>query len=127
MLRFPYQPVPLRGPTPPSLAGAMVRWRPFVPVRIMGPSGNSRHFKRALVDPGSDDTIFPLAIANQIGISLRPDTGHVIRWGGQRYSLRFGDAELELSSNGAVWPWPAVVAFSDAPIQYRLLGCSMQW
>ena len=63
MLQFPYQPVPLIGPSPPSLPPtATVHWRPFVPVTIIGTAGRSRYFKRGLVDPGSDDTVFPLAI-----------------------------------------------------------------
>jgi hypothetical protein len=38
MLRFPYQDEALTGPPPPSLpAGAVVRWRPLVPVTILGP------------------------------------------------------------------------------------------
>ena len=95
-----------------------------MPVRVFVADGHSRHFNRALVDPGSDDTIFPAAIVPHIGVTLRPDSGHSLRWGGQRYSLRFGDVELELSDSGVVWRWPAVVGFSDAPLQYRLLGYS---
>lgn len=123
MLQFPYLPVPLVGPVPPSSsAGASCRFRPFVPITIRGPAGQSRYYRRALVDPGSDDTIFPLVIASRIGVKLRPDSGHRLRWTGQAYPLRFGDVQLELSDGTTVWRWPAIVAFCDAPIPYRLLG-----
>jgi hypothetical protein len=60
MLRFPYQDEPLSGPAPPSLApGATVRWRPLVPVTVIGPAGRVRDFGRAVVDPAADDTVFP--------------------------------------------------------------------
>ena len=45
MLRFPYQDELLTGPPPPSLPpGATVRWRPLVPVTIIGPTGLLRNF-----------------------------------------------------------------------------------
>jgi len=122
MLQFPYQDEPLRGPPPPSLpATATVRWRPLVPVTISGPAGR-RFFPRALFDPGADDTLFPLALAGLLGVTLRSDTAHGVRWRGQGFPLRFGDVELELSDGSQVWQWPAVVGFSPAPIRYPLLG-----
>jgi hypothetical protein len=107
MLRFPYQDEALTGPPPPSLpAGAVVRWRPLVPVTIFGPGGLFRDFGRAVVDPAADDTVFPLDTVQRLGIALRPDTGHRIRWRGQLHPLRFGDANLLLTDNGSVWRWP---------------------
>lgn len=98
MLQFPYQPVPLVGPTPPSLAAkTTAHWRPFAPMTIIGPNGRSRYFNRALIDPGSDDTVFPIAIVGRIGVTLRPDVGHRLRWRGQLYELRFGDVELQMT------------------------------
>jgi hypothetical protein len=127
MLRFPYQDELLTGPAPPSLAaGATVRWRPLVPVEIFGPSGLSRQFTRAVVDPAADDTVFPLDTARQIGAVLRPDTGHRVRWRGQLHPLRFGDVELVLEDGTRIWRWPAVIGFSPAQIRYPILrtaGC----
>lgn len=117
-LRYPYQPVALKGPHP---SGAAIFWRPFLPVRIIGATG-TRYFAQALLDPGSQDTIFPLAAHRRIGASLRPDAGHVLRWRGTTYPLRFGDVELELGDQSTVWTWPAVIGFSDAPPPYVLLG-----
>jgi hypothetical protein len=123
MLRFPYQDEPLTGPPPPSLpSGATVRWRPLVPVDILGPTGLVRHFGRAVLDPAADDTVFPLDTAQRIGARLRPDTGHRIRWRGQLHPLRFGDVELVLADDVSVCRWPAVVGLSPAPLRFPLLG-----
>jgi hypothetical protein len=124
MLRFPYLPEPLGGPPPPSLpAGATVRWRPLLPVHIIGPTGQVRYFPRALFDPGADDTIFPMDLVPSLGVILMPETGQGVRWRGQRHPLRFAHVELELSDeSSSVWRWPAIVGFSPAPIRYPLLG-----
>lgn len=123
MLRFPYLDEPVAGPAPPSLpAGAAVRWRPLVPVTITGPSGLVWDFGRAVLDPASDDTVFPLDTARRIGARLRPDTGHRVRWRGQLHPLRFGDLQLLLTDNSSTWRWPAVVGFSPAPLRYPILG-----
>ena len=125
MLRFPYQDEPLTGRPPPSLpASASVRWRPLVPVTIIGPTGKRRIFSRAVVDPGADDTIFPLAVSSLTDVTLRVDTGHSLRWRGQGFSLRFGDVELELTDGVETCRWPAVVGFSLAPLRYPILGLS---
>lgn len=125
MLRFPFQDEPLSGRPPPSLpASATVRWRPLVPVRIIGPTAKSRIFSRAVLDPGADDTVFPLAVTGLIDAALRSDTGHSLRWRGKGYALRFGDVELELSDGTATWRWPTVVGFSFAPLRYPILGLS---
>ena len=123
MLQYPYQPVPLVGAAPPSLPPtATARWRPFAPVTIIGPTGTSRHFRRALVDPGADDTVFPLQLVERLGVVLRPDASHKLRWRGQMYQLRYGDAELQLGDGDISYRWTTVVCFSDAPISYRILG-----
>jgi hypothetical protein len=125
MLIFPYQDEPLTGPGPPSLpAGATVRWRPLVPVTVVGPTGLMRSFSRAVADPGADDTVFPLDTAQRIGARLLPETGHQVRWRGQAHPLRFGDVDLVLDDGSAVWRWRAVVGFSPAPLRYPILGNS---
>ena len=73
MLAFPYQSEPLTGPAPPSLpSGSTVRWRPLVPVRVLGASGRSRFFPRAVFDPCADDTVLEMGLVTVLGISLRP-------------------------------------------------------
>lgn len=116
MLQVAYQDEPLSGPPPPSLpSSSAVRWRPLVPVLIVGLTGKQRFFSRAVLDPGADDTVFPLAIANLLGVSLHAPTGHGLRWRGQAHPLRFGNVDLELSDGIEVRRWPAVIAFSPAP------------
>jgi hypothetical protein len=74
------------------------------------------------LDPGSDDTIFPLDAADLIRARLRSAAKHSVRWRGRRYALAFGDVQLELIGDAEIWRWPAVIGFSDAPIRYPLLG-----
>jgi hypothetical protein len=123
MLRFPYQDEPLGGPAPSSLpAGALVRWRPLVPLDIVGPTGAVQHFGRAVVDPAADDSVFPLVTARWVNVTLRANTGHRVRWRGQAHALRFGDVELVLNDGNSAWRWRTVVGFSPAPIRYPILG-----
>jgi hypothetical protein len=123
MLRFPFQAEPLTGVAPPTLPpGSTVRWRPLVPVEVVGPTGISRQFGRAVVDPAADDTVFPLDTAARIGVRFLPDTGHGVRWRGQLHPLRFADVEWVLDDGVSVLRCPAVVAFSPAAIRYPILG-----
>lgn len=125
MIEFPYQDEPLAGPPPPSLpASSSVRWRPLVPVTIFGPTGKHRLFSRAVLDPSADDTVFPFAVASLLGVVLRPPSGHGLRWRGHSHPLRFGDVQLQLSDGVQSCRWPAVIAFSPAPIRYPILGLS---
>jgi hypothetical protein len=123
MLRFFYQDELLTGPAPPSLpAGAVVRWRPLVPITIIGTGGLLRDYGRAILDDAADDTVVPIDTASRIGVRLRPDTGHRVRWRGQLHALRFGDVELLLTDNRSACRWPAIVGFSPAPLRYPILG-----
>ncbi len=81
------------------------------------------NFVRALVDSGADDTVLPLDVADLLGVSFLPATGHSLRWRGQRQPMRFGQVTLELADDeGNALAWPAVVAFTNTPISYPLLG-----
>jgi len=95
---------------------------PLILVEVAGPAGISRHDSRAVADPAADDTVFTLDTARRIGVVLRPDTGHRVRWRGQSHALRFGDVEPVLSDGVTTWRWPAVVGFSPAPLRYPILG-----
>jgi len=123
ILRFPYQDELLTGPAPPSLPStATTRSRPLLPVTIFGPTGLFRDYGRAVLDPASDDTVFPLDTAARLGIALRPDTGHRVRWRSQLHPLRFGDAQILLTDFAVAWRWSAVLGFSPAPLRYPILG-----
>lgn len=125
-LQFPYLPVPLGGPPPPTLPpGAASRWRPLIPVRVSNPdTGTFRDFDRVLADSGADDTIFPMGLARTLGIVLLPDSsgGHTIVWGGSRHPIRYGDVSLEVSDGASTLCWTARVAFTPATLRYPLLG-----
>jgi hypothetical protein len=51
-----------------------------------------------------------------------PESGHAVRWRGQSYPLRFADVALELSDGLETCQWSAVVAVSQAPLRYPILG-----
>ncbi len=123
MLRFAYQEELLSGPVPPSMpANSVVRYRPLVPITIIGPGNASFSFERALLDTGSDDSVFPIDVAKRLGIRLKPLTGHGMRWRGLFHAIRFGDVDLALSDTISIWQWGAVIGFSPAPIRYPILG-----
>ena len=90
---------------------------------VQGPTGRSATFGRALVDPGADDTVLPLDVAELLAVFFFPATNHSLRWRGQRYPLRYGHVTLELVDDETnVLTWPAVAAFTAAPLRYPLLG-----
>jgi hypothetical protein len=125
MLVFSYQPEPLSGPAPPSMpASATLRWRPLIPVILLDSTGLPLNFSRAVVDPAADDTVFPVGALSQLSLKVRADTGHRVRWRGQPFALQFADVEIALTNGIDVWTWPAVVAFSPAPLPYPILGRS---
>jgi len=75
--------------------------RPEVPVIILGPSGRDTYL--GLVDAGSDHTIFPKSIADELGIRLRPATGPPAKvFGGHPVSLLIGDSSPRADRGGAI-------------------------
>jgi hypothetical protein len=89
-------------------------------IRIRGPA-SSRRLKSALLDTGSQDTLFPAALAEPLGVVLGGEQ-QAIHWRGQRHSVEFHDVELELSQGKIVCRWQARVGFTEAPRSYSLLG-----
>lgn len=51
---FPLRPYRLQAPAP-SLGGSIVRYKPVIPLTVIGPSGQVTH--PALVDSGADDVV----------------------------------------------------------------------
>jgi hypothetical protein len=71
--------------------------RPEVPVTISGPGGSITLI--ALVDTGSDNTIFPKSVADHLQITVESVSGHAANaFGGQRIQLLMGDATLRLEA-----------------------------
>ena len=93
MIRFPYQ---------PDLQTGVPCWRPLVPINVQGPTGRRR--TKAVVDTGSNDTIFPLRLAGVVGIQLGTSITHRVVWHGQSFPLHFETVDLELSDGWAGFP-----------------------
>jgi hypothetical protein len=109
MIRFPYL---------VDLHTGVLCWRPIVPVMVKGFVVRRR--ARAVVDTGSNDSIFPAKLANVLGIALGKSISHALVW--QSFPLQFATVDLELSDGWADFRWSASVGFSAAPIPYALLG-----
>ena len=88
--------------------------RPEIPVKIRGPKGSATYV--GLVDTGSDNTIFPRAVADFLGISLEATSGpQASVFGGQRIRLRTGGAVLSLESGDESMGWNTPVCFFEFP------------
>jgi hypothetical protein len=112
-----------RGKRTPAVSSVRTREsppRPFVSIRIKGPVG-SRRLKSALLDTGSQDTLFPIELSDPLGIVLGEDR-QTIHWHGQGYGVEFQTVELEIVQDAVVWGWRAHVGFTHAPLSYGLLG-----
>jgi hypothetical protein len=85
-------------------------FRPEIEIRLHGPLG-SKVFD-ALVDTGSDNTIFPASAARQLGIPVARTTGPPAEaFGGQEIPLSYAEVELELMHADGCLRWPAPVHF----------------
>jgi hypothetical protein len=117
---FPYLALPTKGPVP-SLAGAMVRYRPIIPVRLVGPLG-TRLFDGCL-DCASDDTIFPLSLARKVGIDLTgAPSGEAHPVGGMIVTYLYAAVTIRLTDGVETCEWKATVGFVDLPLRWALLG-----
>ena len=117
---FSYLPLPTKAPVP-SLGGAMVRYRPIIPVRVFGPLGS--RLVDACVDCGSDDTIFPLSLARKLGIDLTgAPRGQAHPVGGTIVPYVYSAVTLRVSDGAETCEWHATVGFVDLPLRWALLG-----
>jgi hypothetical protein len=119
-MRFPYLPVATLHPVYP-LGGAFLRHYPIVPAQISGPL--AVRLKDCLVDSGADDTIFPLSVAEKVGVDLTgAAVGEARRVGGGSVPYRYAPVILRLSDGQETYQWKAIVGFLDAPMRWSLLG-----
>jgi hypothetical protein len=117
---FPYLPLPTKAPIP-SLGGAVVRYRPVVPVRVFGPLGS--RLLDGCLDCGSDDTIFPLSLARKLGIDLTgAPQGEAHPVGGTIIPYVYAAVTLRVSDGVETYEWQATVGFIDLPLRWALLG-----
>lgn len=111
MIHFPYQ---------PDVHTGIPCWRPLVSLTVA--AGTVKRRIKAVVDSGSNDTIFPLKLANVLGVPLGSTVTHGIVWRGQSFPLQFATVELELSDGWAGFRWTALVGCTPAPLTYPLMG-----
>ena len=86
--------------------------RPEIPATIIGPAGSETFF--GLVDTGSDNTILPKSIADQLGIPLRAASGPpAIVFGGRSLRMLIGEVGFALTSENETYRWAATVQFFE--------------
>jgi hypothetical protein len=117
---FAYLPLPTKGPVP-SLGGAMLRYRPILPVGVFGPLG--LRLLDGCVDCGSDDTIFPMSLARKLGLELTgAPQGESHPVGGAVVPYVYAAVTLGVSDGVETCEWQATVGFVDLPLRWGLLG-----
>lgn len=78
---------------------------------------------RALLDTGSDDCIFPEAIAPRIGVDLSQAQAHTLTpIGGSPSVIRYCEVMLRLADGVEFREWRAWVGFSSLRMRYPVLG-----
>jgi hypothetical protein len=120
-MRFPYRKMDTDHPVF-SLGGVTYRFRPIVPIGIIGP--HRTLFREATPDSGADDTVFPRSWAGSLGIDLtHAPTGKARAANGTPFEYQYADVELQLTIDGnEKFAWRAIVGFSDARRARGLLG-----
>jgi hypothetical protein len=89
-----------------------VLYRPEVTIEVIGPQ--RRETIQALVDTGSDETVFPVSLAHAIGVQLDPMlAGRASAVGGHVVQLIPGEVTLQITQNQQTFRWRAVVGFLD--------------
>ncbi len=115
-------PVPTTWPVP-SLGGAHVRYRPVTTVQLNGPGGTK--VRDALLDTGADDTIFPVSLAQLLGIDLTQAAQRLLHLAGrpQPIPCHFAPVAIRLTDGvSESYEWTAVVGFVASRLHYNLLG-----
>ena len=118
---FPLHAYRVKNPVP-SLGGGTIRYKPIIPITIIGPSGQLA--REALSDSGSDDVVFPLDYAAHIGVDLSTALqGHAGGVGStQPVAILFAPVILLLSDQTETCRWRAVVGFTQARLRLPLFG-----
>ena len=108
-MKFPYRQYHA-APSPTVPSGIL--HRPEVPLRIIGATGAVSVW--ALVDAGSDDTLFPLSVGQMIGATMdATQSWQVAGIGGQAVPIILGEVVLELTDGSRTFRWPAKIGLVD--------------
>ena len=106
------------------VSGSGIAHRPVGTVKIIGPRGVVRW--DALVDTGSDITLLPSVIADDLGIDLAAAELSTIRGvGDQPVDVRDSGVELEITDGAQSFRWDAEVSFlvvDEGESHFALLG-----
>jgi hypothetical protein len=107
----------------PTIPGGVL-YRPEMAIDVIGPMGLET--VRALVDTGSDETVFPASLARAIGVGLDHSLGgQASAVGGHSVELVPGVVTLRIAQNREEFRWEATVEFLDverAEDEVALLG-----
>ena len=105
----------------PSLGGGVVRYKPLIPLTILGPGGQT--LRHVSVDTSADDIVLPSYIAPLLGIDLSSAPQlQASGVGGQTNTLYFAPVILELTDHIDTYHWRATVGFTLAFLKFPLFG-----
>ncbi len=86
--------------------------RPVITIRVVGPKADARW--DALVDSGADETLFPLSLAEVLGVELDEELiSEAAGISGDRLKIQYGDVELRIESDSEIIEWKTTVGFVD--------------
>ena len=112
----------------PSLGGGLVRYKPLIPLTIIGPAG--RTLRLVSVDTSADDIVFPSYIAPLLGVDLsNAPQLQASGVGGHANTLYFVPVILELTDGKDTSRWRAMVGFTSAFLKFPLFGiaCGLEF
>jgi hypothetical protein len=120
-MKFPYRKMDTDAPIY-SLGGVTYRFRPIIPIGIIGPRGTL--FRLATLDSGADDTAFSTSWARSLGIDLtHAPSGKARAANRTPFAYRYAEVELQLTIDGnEKFAWRAIVGFSEGRKARGLLG-----
>lgn len=122
-MNFPYLPYAVRDKAEHYL------YRPVIPVDLAGPHGEVDFY--ALVDTGSDDTLIPKCVADELGLVTNEErVEEVTGIGGERIAVVQADVELRVSDGHETVFWNAavgVVAGRDGGATTSSWGTAPVW
>jgi hypothetical protein len=86
--------------------------RPVITIRIIGPKSEARW--DALVDTGADETLFPISLANLLGVELdQRQTSEAAGISGDRLKIYYGEVDIQIELDQQTVAWRTVVGFVD--------------
>jgi len=116
-LRAYHSPSPI-----PSLAGSTIRYKPVIPMTIIGSRSQETQF--VLIDPGSDDIVFPAALAQRIGVELLHAPKRYSQGVGAVHAVPvlYAPVILVVADSSETVRWRATVGFVSVPLRFALFG-----